>query len=103
MTSKEMQQIEQGLNFALRRHQQPNPTGLVNKNTTPQGYVKTRQYVRLSVRRKGAGGVATGPCMDFEHYSSQLSQLGAECEAKKLLRDKGLIHWATLENHQVEL
>lgn len=103
MSSKEMRDFEQALSFELKRHNQHNPTALVNKNTKAQGYVKTRQYVRLSVRRKGAGGIATGPCIDFEHYSTQLSQLGAECEAKKLLHSKGLVHWVTLENHQVEL
>lgn len=101
MSSKAMQELEQALAFAVKRH--VNPTGLVNKNPKGQGYVKVRQYVRLKVRQADEGNAPFGPVMDYEFYSKELSELGAECDAKKAARLAGYIHWVTAENHQVEL
>lgn len=100
MSSKAMQDLEQALAYAVKRH--ANPTGLVNKNPKGQGYVKVRQYVRLKVRTLHCGA-PHGPVMDYEYYSEELSELGAECDAKKAARKAGYVHWITAENHQVEL
>jgi len=100
MSSKAMQEFEQALALAVKRHS--NPTGLVNKNPKGQGYVKERQYVRLKVRALNAGA-PFGPVLDFEHYSQEFSELGAECDAKKAARKAGFVHWVTAENHRVTL
>ena len=101
MSSQAMQDLERALSLAVKRF--GNPTGLVNKNTHSKGYVKERQYVRLKVRRLGSGGVPYGNPFDFEYYSKEISELGAECEAKKEARKKGYCHWVTAENRRVEL
>jgi len=100
MSSKAMQDLEQALAYSIKKH--ANPTGLVNKNPKGQGYVKERQYVRLKVRLLH-GGAAHGPVQDFEFYSTELSALGAECEAKKAAKKAGWVFWLTAENHRVEV
>lgn len=65
--------------------------------------MKERQYVRLKVRQVDSGKAPYGPVLDYEFYSNELSELGAECDAKKAAREAGFVHWVTADNYRVVL
>lgn len=103
MTSKEMLDIEKGLRWTKDSYNKSKVAVVAKGKDKLSGRDRTRQHVSLSVRRKGAGGGPEGPCVYYEHYSTELSALGAELEAKLKAREDGYIHWATLDNCRVEI